>query len=301
MIHSVTVTNYRGESIELDLQNPDESGFIVASITGLGPGKADINTTETSTSDGGLYNSARLPSRNIVISLFYTWKDSIEDVRQLSYRYFPIKRKVTLLFKTDNRTAEIDGYVESNDPNIFSSFEGAQISIICPDPYFHSLEDQTTMFSGVLPSFEFPFSNESLTTDVIEMGRILNRFENLIVYNGDSEVGINIVMHALGEATNIRIWNLDTSESLYLDTNKIAKYTGSGIKYGDDIVISTVQGQKSVKLVREGKTYNILNCLGKNPKWLRLSKGNNYFAYTADTGAVNLQFTITNKVIYEGV
>lgn len=301
MIHSVTVTNYRGESIELDLREPEKSGFIIASITGLGPGKADINTTETSTSDGGLFNSARLPSRNIVISLFYMWKDSIEDVRQLSYRYFPIKRKVTLLFKTDNRTAEIEGYVESNDPNIFSSFEGADISIVCPDPYFHSLEDQTTMFSGVLSGFEFPFSNESTTKDLIEMGQILNRFENLIVYNGDSEVGITIVMHALGDATNIRIWNLDTSESIYLDTDKIAKYTGSGIKYGDDIIISTVQGSKSVKLIRDGTTYNILNCLGKNPKWLRLSKGNNYFAYTADTGAVNLQFTIINKVIYEGV
>ena len=49
MIRAVTFTNYLGDSIRLDLARPEESGFIIKSVTGLGPGKANINTTEIAT------------------------------------------------------------------------------------------------------------------------------------------------------------------------------------------------------------------------------------------------------------
>ena len=49
MIRAVTVTNYLGESKRFELAFPEESGFAVQSISGLGPSKADINTTEIST------------------------------------------------------------------------------------------------------------------------------------------------------------------------------------------------------------------------------------------------------------
>lgn len=45
MIRAVTFTNYLGDSIRLDLARPEKSGFIIKSVTGLGPGKANINTT----------------------------------------------------------------------------------------------------------------------------------------------------------------------------------------------------------------------------------------------------------------
>ena len=51
MIRAVTVTNYLGESKRFELAFPEESGFAVQSISGLGPSKADINTTEISTND----------------------------------------------------------------------------------------------------------------------------------------------------------------------------------------------------------------------------------------------------------
>ena len=77
MIRAVTFTNYLGDSIRLDLARPEESGFIIKSVTRLGPGKANINTTEIATNDGSLFNSSRMPSRNIVISLAYMWKLSL--------------------------------------------------------------------------------------------------------------------------------------------------------------------------------------------------------------------------------
>lgn len=301
MIKSITVTNYLGDSIKLDLRRPEESGFIVTSVTGLGAGKANINMTEVATNDGGLYNSARLPKRNIVISLKFMFQETIEDMRHLSYKYFPIKKKVTMKIETDNRSAEIEGYVESNEPNIFSKDEGSDISIVCPNPFFYSSGDSTTVFFGVEPMFEFPFSNESLTELLLIMGEIRNETERVVVYSGDAEVGVTITIHALGEAGDITIYNTGTREVMHLDVEKLRALTGSGIVAGDDIIICTVKGKKSVKLLRAGVETNILNCLDKTSDWFQLTKGDNVFAYTAAGGSTNLQFKVENKIAYEGV
>lgn len=307
MIYSIVVTNYLGDRIKLELGKPDVSGFLIKSITGLGPAKANVNTTEVSTNDGSLFNSARLSQRNIVLDMVIintVYGESIEDLRQKSYKYFPLKKSVELTIETDNRYVKTTGYVESNEPNIFSSQEGTQISIICPDPYFYSAGEDgnnVTNFYSIDPMFEFPFSNESLDEPLLVFGEIQIKTEGVITYHGDSEIGVMIYIHAIGPATNINIYNTETREVMRINTEKISSLTGKGIVASDDIVINTAKGEKSITLIREGVSYNILNCLDKNTDWFTLAKGDNIFAFTADSGVTNLQFRVENKVIYEGV
>lgn len=307
MIYSIVVTNYLGDRIKLELGKPDVSGFLIKSITGLGPAKANVNTTEVSTNDGSLFNSARLSQRNIVLDMVFintVYGESIEDLRQKSYKYFPLKKSVELTIETDNRYVKTTGYVESNEPNIFSSQEGTQISIICPDPYFYSAGEDgnnVTNFYIIDPMFEFPFSNESLDEPLLVFGEIQIKTEGVITYHGDSEIGVMIYIHAIGPATNINIYNTETREVMRINTEKISSLTGKGIVASDDIVINTAKGEKSITLIREGVSYNILNCLDKNTDWFTLAKGDNIFAFTADSGVTNLQFRVENKVIYEGV
>lgn len=307
MIYSIVVTNYLGDRIKLELGKPDVSGFLIKSITGLGPAKANVNTTEVSTNDGSLFNSARLSQRNIVLDMVFintVYGESIEDLRQKSYKYFPLKKSVELTIETDNRYMKTTGYVESNEPNIFSSQEGTQISIICPDPYFYSAGEDgnnVTNFYSIDPMFEFPFSNESLDEPLLVFGEIQIKTEGVITYHGDSEIGVMIYIHAIGPATNINIYNTETREVMRINTEKISSLTGKGIVASDDIVINTAKGEKSITLIREGVSYNILNCLDKNTDWFMLAKGDNIFAFTADSGVTNLQFRVENKVIYEGV
>lgn len=307
MIYSIVVTNYLGDRIKLELGKPDVSGFLIKSVTGLGPVKATVNTTEVVTNDGSMFNSARLSQRNIVLDMVFintVYGESIEDLRQKSYKYFPLKKSVELTIETDNRYVKTTGYVESNEPNIFSSQEGTQISIICPDPYFYSAGEDgnnVTNFYSIDPMFEFPFSNESLDEPLLVFGEIQIKTEGVITYHGDSEIGVMIYIHAIGPANNINIYNTETREVMKIDTGKLQKLTGKGIVASDDIVINTSKGDKSITLIREGVSYNILNCLDKNTDWFTLAKGDNIFAFTADSGVTNLQFRIENKVIYEGV
>ena len=98
MIKKVIVTNYLGESIELELGAPEKSGLFIRNIDGLGPGKASINTTDIASDDGSIFNSARSEQRNIVLTLGCLQvngvTDSIETARQLTYKYFPKKKQL---------------------------------------------------------------------------------------------------------------------------------------------------------------------------------------------------------------
>ena len=303
MIRSIAVTNHLNNVLKLELTRPEESGFIIKSIEGLGPVKANVNTSEVSTNDGSIFNSARLNQRNITLNLQFmeTKSETIGEIRQKSYRYFPVKKKVKLRIATSNRTLETEGYVESNEPNIFSKNSGCAISIICPNPYLYSIEENVTVLSGTQSLFEFPFSNESVYEPLLEMAAISRYTERNVVYRGDSDIGVVITIHALGEVKNLTIYNTSTREIMRIDTDKIELLTGSGIIAGDDIIISTVKGDKSINLLRDGVTTNILNCLARDVAWFQLSKGDNFFAFAAESGENNVQLKIENKIIYEGV
>lgn len=307
MIQAVTITNHLDESIRLEMFHPEKSGFIIKKITGLGPVKADVNFTELATNDGAKKNSARLNSRNIVITLEFMQNPggpTIEDLRQMTYKYFPNKKEVNFLIETDNRICETMGTIESNEPDIFSPNEGCVISIMCEDPYFYSAGENgtnQTIFYGTEPLFEFPFSNESLTENLIEFGDIKNRTEGTIYYDGDAEVGVTITIHAVGEASGLVIYNTGTREIMRINDTKLIALMGSGIQAGDEITITTSKGLKGIKMLRAGKTTNIINVLEKPIKWFQLAKGDNVFAYTASAGLTNLQFRIENKIVYLGV
>lgn len=302
MIRSISITNHTGDSLVLELSNPYDSGFLITDISGLGPMKANINTTELATMDGALFNSSRATSRNIVFQFtFVNHYKTIEQIRMDSYKYFPVKRPITILVQTDSRLAEIVGYVESNEPTIFSKDEGCQVSVVCPDPYFHAFQMNRTIFSGVDPLFEFPFENNSLEEKLINFGEIHQRADAMIFNDGDEDVGVTIMVHIKGEVRNFVIWNVTMNQTMGIDDEKLEKLTGSTLKAGDDLIIETSRRKKSAILKRRGRRTNILNCLKKPIAWLQLQRGENVFAYTADVGQLLIEFTIENRVVYEGV
>lgn len=307
MIKRIKVTNYLGESISINMEGLAQScGLLIKEIDGLGPVKGNINTSELASFDGTVYNSSRLDERNIVLTLVFDDSSgmSIESIRQLTYKYFPIKKLLTFYIETDNRTAAATGYVESNEPNIFSDKEETKISILCPDPNFYSAgEDGTHIvtFFGMTPLFEFPFENESLSEQLIEFGSIENKTENTVYYDGDLETGVIIRMHAIGSVGDITIYNTGTRERMFISASRIQELTGYGIVNGDDIIISTIRGDKYITLLRNGIYTNILNALDRGSNWFSLSKGDNIFAYVASFGPEYLQFRIESRTVYEGV
>lgn len=162
MIKFVTITNNKNEELKIDIYNSVTTGMNIRKIDGLGPVKANIITTPIVTNDGDIFNSARADKRNIVLTLGFKITpeiglNTIEDVRQKTYNFFPLKTLVKITIETDNRELYTYGYVESNEPDIFSKDETCIVSLICPDSYFTSEYQRNMKLDQLKSVFKFPF------------------------------------------------------------------------------------------------------------------------------------------------
>lgn len=170
MIQAFKIVNFMGEELYMELKKPWDTGFLITSVTGLTFPKTEIKTTNYSNFDGSSMGGLRVEERNIVMTIVF-YRDNIEnlDIEQLRwklYRYFQPKKELTLYAINETGTFKINGYIESNEIDIFVSDEKAQISIICPDPYFVTDgEEISYSISTVDPLFEFPVTIESIEQD----------------------------------------------------------------------------------------------------------------------------------------
>lgn len=305
MIKSVTITNPTGEEVTINLGDVEPaSGLFITEIEGLGPPKADINLTALAARDGSMYNSSRANERNIILHIRYINVGSVEDVRLLTYRYFPLKKQVKLHIETENRIVEVEGYVESNEPDIFSKEESATISILCESAWLKDASDTGTQiidFSDIVSLFEFEFWDENSKSPTIEFSSIEIKRENTITYRGEADTGFIMRMFIEGPVTNPIIYNLETRESMRIDTTKVAKIIGSSVNAGDTIIINSKANEKSIRLIRAGLSYSILNAIDVNSAWFILHQGDNIFSYTADTGELNIVFQIESQILLQGV
>ena len=295
MLKRVRVINTDKTETVLELRRPMDSGLAIKSITGLGPPLATVNTTALASGLGDVFNSALISKRNILFNFKFMGVPSVETIRQSTYRLFPVRSFVELVFETTNRTLWTRGVVESNTPDIFSRDSGCTISVVCPDPFFYAWGDgsnQVTKFNGVDPLFEFPFSNESTTQKLLEFGDVYQFDEQSIMYMGDSETGMRISIQMDGTVKGLKLHNRDTNQFIGLD------YV---FQDGDQVLISTIKGSKKITLLRAGVTHNILGYLAAGSTWLSLIPGENTFAFTTLAGKENVSISLENFLVYEGV
>lgn len=282
-MYSLKVENDRGDILELT----NNQKYTVYKIQGLNPPQATINSSVNTTTDGSNINSVRLENRNIVI--YTTIEGNVEANRINLYRYFPVKKSVKLYFSNGTRNIYIEGTVELIECDLFTSKQIAQISIICPKPYFKDVNDLVTMFSDVSKMFEFPFS---MPKEGIEISAVTTNQRRSIVNTGDIETGVIIKLFATGTVANPVIYDVLKRTQLKLNFTMLPS---------DTIVINTNIGEKSIELIRDGVTTNAMGYMAQDSTWFEIESGDNVFTYDADSGNSNLQLTFTTSILYSGV
>ena len=65
MIYSVTVTNYRGDSLEMPLAWPNPSGLLISNIDGISPGNVTVNSQDFAVIDGVVLKSSGVETSNM--------------------------------------------------------------------------------------------------------------------------------------------------------------------------------------------------------------------------------------------
>ena len=285
----------------MDIRKPEDTGFLISSVTGITPPESDVSSTEYALHDGSDLGNIRVTDREIVFTIIFyqdnNKNESVEQLRWKLYQYFPLKKKITIKVTNEHGTYSIDGYVKIIDCDIFTSQEEATITINCPDPYFRQDEETSLYLFTTIPSFEFPVKFE-LTE---EFGDIKTLPETEIYYYGDADTGITLRIESIGTVIDPVIYNLSDHTYIGIDTTKLSKKTGSGIKRGDILTINTSRGNKSATLYRDGRTTNILSSLKNGSSWFSLSPGSNRFYYGAESGSGKLRVNINYVTKYYGV
>jgi len=282
-MYECKVKNHNGEVLDLSAS----SKYTLYKITGLQPPASIVNMANNATSDGVTVNSVRVDKRNIV--LYIALNGDIEQSRLNLYKYFPHKKTVTIYFKNGSRDVYIEGQVEFFECDLFAIRQVAQISLICPQPYFKAINDIVSYFSEISNLFSFPFS---MPESGVELSAITTNIRKSIINTGDIASGLVIDLYAIGTVVNPVIY--DVFKRTHIKLTLI-------MEANDHIIINTNHGIKSITLIRGGVSTNILGYLYPVSSWLTLESGDNVFTYDAESGVSNLQLTFTSSVLYGGV
>lgn len=234
----------------LDLLSNDK--YQLVSATGLNPPVATINTSEMATADGSVFNMARMPQRNIVLTIQPLY--SIESARDNLYKWFAPKQAVNLTIVTNSRNMKIDGYVESFECDMFANPEMVQVSIICPDPYMKG----------------------AAVDDVILPASINNP--------GDAPSGAVFKIQFTGSATALTITDLiqGVSHSFVMEDLEVQS--------GDIITIDTRVGHKSVTLKRGLTITSLMANVDLASEWIQLAPGANSLSIIASNGSAKVSY-----------
>lgn len=260
---------------------PETDWFQIRDISGLGPVKAAVNTSPLGSMDGDTFVGSYVGARNIVLTIKPNpdWSEwTYEQLRRILYEYFMPKRRIRLVFETDEiAPVEILGYVESNEPNIFSKDGEVQVSIICPYPYFTSVDP--IMVSGT-----------SLTRSVDP---------TIIDYDGSVESGVAIQLS----------WRAGTPPSdITIQINDpILSYfkVAAGVDSGKYFTLGSIPGQKYVQnvAISNGIITNLLSKVYSGSQWPILVPGDNevYIFTNIEDEIVTHDWTLTYYNRYGGL
>ena len=151
-MYNAKIQNKNGQILVLTQK---EQIYQLISIEGLNPPNGTINTTVIVGMDGALYNSSKLETREIVIILKINGET--EQNRLALYSYFRTKEWCRFYYSNESRSVYIDGYVTNVECSLFDQEEIAQITIICPAPYFSDITEIIDDISSTVSLFTFPF------------------------------------------------------------------------------------------------------------------------------------------------
>lgn len=238
----------------------------IRDIDGLGPVTATVNSTKYAEIDGEEYTGSTLPKRNIVLKLGFNpdWAtQTMTDLRHALYQYFMTKQKVNLRFYSDELpTVEINGVVESFEPNLFSKDPEIVISIVCTKPDFVDLV--ATVVPGValaLPDGAATIINYSGS---VETGFLLNVVASVAAPTLNGEVD---VINTVGGDTIVFGLTVQINSTKYLQ-------------------LSTLQGFKYAKTIPTGvgSPVSILGDVFDETEWaFYLQPGVNHFRVLSAT------------------
>ena len=151
---------------------------------------------------------------------------------------------------------------------IFVQKQVAQISILCPDPYFKDINTIVQSISKTIKKFSFPFSinsNQPIAISSVDLEKVTN-----VINDSESETGLIINIGFMGTVNKLEIRNIETGENFIIDYEFMKN---------DKLIINCNRGKKSVILTREAVEYNLIPQVRSESTFFQLGIGDNRFSF----------------------
>jgi hypothetical protein len=290
MTRTIKCTNENNVSITL---GEEFNQWLLAEASGMFSFDNDVAVTDNTMTDGSTYLGTTTKKRNIVLTL--RDKSNHKENRQSLYTIFKPKGIGTLIYTEGDEERTIDYYVESVNIDGANESAMATISLICPDPFFKDLYDIDIQMAGWQSEFEwiheFIDGGEEFGT------RIKSSLKEIDNDSAADYIGITATITVDGSVTNPSLLLVEQDQKLQIGTTT----NPLNLVVGDIITITTDTNKKNVYLTHNGVKTAINEYLSDDSQFMQLVHGSNTFKYDADSGADNMNVTISYRLHYVGV
>lgn len=281
MFTGLSVVSENGETLDIDMPGGSD-GYLIASISGLGPVSVTNISTAYGQLDGESHQSSRRDKRTIIIDIVLEkgyYGSSIEERRYYLDRWFVPKQEL-LFYIEESRfgTVSVSGRTEDIDSDIFTSDPHYTVTIVCENPNFasvltteHAISLEQTIVGENTGEIEIDYPGTIETGFLLEMTSWAGTSGNTIIRN----------RNGTGLSQNILI--------------------PGDITDGNRLRISTVDRNKFVQMISNtGGVSSALGAISNDSVWIKIKPGLNYLRVSTEDPA-GKEALISYNVLYGGL
>lgn len=270
--------------------------FWLTNIDGQTAATASISSSVIGGADGDVVTNVQAAPRTLIIDLRIKNDVDVEEAKRAVLKVVKVKQRGTLEWSQNDRTVAISGIVENIEMPRWNNGVAMQITLHCDQPFWEDIAFVIKQINEIIDLHYFVDAE----TDMLyfpDEGIALGEYDTIRTKafhnDGDVAVGLEISIVALDTVTNPIIYDGNG--------NFFGVGYGDGAKQvvmqaGDNIVITTHKGRKSVKF---GSSRNLLPYVKPQSTWLQLNAGDNLFTIDSDDENLsNMSFYLIYKQRY---
>lgn len=270
----------------LDLLN-NRKYFRLVAAEGLHGVETDFSETESPYTDGATIDNVRALPRGIALKLAF-----VGDVAAgLDFFHGVVKSKQLgkLIKREGAKETKIQGRVTIPPYSRLSSAVAVELQLYCGQPYWEDAKELVGTIAEIIDLLYFPETGRGFPEEGVPFGVLNIEKAQTITNEGDTSVGLTIVINALGDVVNPRIsCSTGTQNGWYMALN-------TWLFDGDEVIISTHKRNKYITI--NGSAYyngrpvlSLLEYVGGD--WLQLETGANTFNISSDNESARVYFNV---------
>lgn len=261
--------------------------YIIGSVFGTGNAETTVLSSAVPGVDGSFVQGLRIENRQITCFVHVQGagrRQMYEERFRLAKLLAPSETPGYLYYANDFTMMRIQAIPVSSPTftDRIKNYNRAELTFLCPSPYWESLSESTGQMAYLDQGFVFPFSFD------ISFAAMQN--DIVIQNNGSANTPVEISIR--GPAKNPAVINETTGERIGI----LHELTET-----ETLKINTAKGRKSVLISSDSGDQDAFHYIDLQSVFFSLAPGQNLLRYESDDETKRTQVMIRYRELYTGV